>query len=120
VETDQKGRIVQFHEKDSRPGGGYVSAGVYLLNRSVMENIPAGKKLSMEYEVLPDLIGKGLSGYKTKSAFIDIGTPDSLRTAQTYFRQQAVEATADSIPVKGSVRLNQHHQATNMTTCDLS
>lgn len=120
VETDQKGQIVQFHEKTSRPGGGYVSAGVYLFNRSIIENMPDGKNLSMEYEVLPDLIGKGLSGYKTKSSFIDIGTPESFGTVKTYFRQQAIEGTPYSIPVERAGQLNQHHQTANTTTGDLS
>lgn len=106
VETDQKAQIVQFHEKASRPGGGYVSAGVYLLNRSVVEKMPNGKNLSMEYEVLPDLIGKGLSGYKTESAFIDIGTPESFGRAQTYFRQLTIEGMPDSIAVEKAGRLH--------------
>jgi D-glycero-alpha-D-manno-heptose 1-phosphate guanylyltransferase len=120
VETDQKGQIVQFHEKASRAGGGYVSAGIYLLNRSILEKIPDGKNISMEYEVLPKLIGNGLSGYKTKSAFIDIGTPESFGTAQTYFEPYAIEGTQDSIPVEKTERLNQRHQTVNMTTGDLS
>jgi NDP-sugar pyrophosphorylase family protein len=85
VEMDRQGNIVQFHEKSNRPKGGYVNAGIYLLNRSVIENFPKGRKLSMEYDVLPDLIGKGLSGYQSRSAFLDIGTPKSFDTAQTYF-----------------------------------
>jgi NDP-sugar pyrophosphorylase family protein len=84
---DRQGQVVQFHEKSYRPEGGYVNAGIYLLNRSVIENFPQGQNLSMEYEVLPDLIGKRLSGYRTQSAFLDIGTPDSFETAKTYFRQ---------------------------------
>jgi NDP-sugar pyrophosphorylase family protein len=120
VETDHQGQIEQFNEKASRPGGGYVNAGVYLLNRSIMENMPDGKHLSLEYEVLPELIGKGLSGYKTKSAFIDIGTPESFGTAQTYFRRRATERTPDSVPGAKAGRLNQHHQTANTTTGDLS
>jgi NDP-sugar pyrophosphorylase family protein len=91
VEIDRQGQIVQFHEKAYRPEGGYVNAGIYLLNRSVIEKLPEGQNLSMEYEVLPDLIGKGLSGYRTQSAFLDIGTPDSFDAAQTYFKQHAIE-----------------------------
>jgi NDP-sugar pyrophosphorylase family protein len=85
VEIDRKGHVVQFHEKVPGPGKGYVSAGIYLVNRSVIENLPEGRKLSMEYEVLPDLIGKGLSGYKTEYPFIDIGTPESFDMAQRCF-----------------------------------
>lgn len=99
VETDQKGQIVQFHEKAPGLGSGYVSAGIYLVNRSIIENMPESQYLSMEYEVLPELIGKGLSGYKTQSAFIDIGTPESFGAAQTYFRQRAIEGAHDSVAV---------------------
>jgi NDP-sugar pyrophosphorylase family protein len=84
-----------------------VSAGIYLVNRSIIENMPEGQNLSMEYEVLPDLIGKGLSGYKTQSAFIDIGTPESFEAAQPYFRQLAIKGVLDSIAVdKAGVSIN--------------
>ncbi|MEJ2157919.1 MAG: nucleotidyltransferase family protein [Desulfobacteraceae bacterium] len=85
VEIDAEGRVVQFHEKKRRSGAGYVSAGAYLLKREIVERIPAEKEVSMEYEVLPDLIGKGLFGYDAASTFIDIGTPQSYRHAQRYF-----------------------------------
>jgi D-glycero-alpha-D-manno-heptose 1-phosphate guanylyltransferase len=87
VETDKVGNIVQFHEK-SKQSCGYVSAGIYLLDRAIVENIPDGQQISMEYEVLPKLIGIGLCGYKTKSSFIDIGTPESYRMAQLYFSER--------------------------------
>ncbi len=85
VKIDSNDHIIQFHEKNNRSGGGDVSAGVYLFHRQIVESLPAGRPISMEYEALPDLIGSGLSGYKTASSFIDIGTPKSYRRAQQYF-----------------------------------
>lgn len=87
VETDAAGRVIQFHEKAGKTGGGYVSTGIYLLHRGIVESIPERKAVSMEYEVLPQLIGNGLWGYKTKSTFIDIGTPQSYRRAQDFFQR---------------------------------
>jgi NDP-sugar pyrophosphorylase family protein len=95
VKTDSNERIIQFYEKNNRSGGGYVSAGVYLLHRQIVEKLPEGRSISMEYEVLPDLIGSGLSGYKTASNFIDIGTPNSYRRAQHYFSNHGYPHTDD-------------------------
>lgn len=86
VETDHRGYIVRFHEKAVQSGSGYVSAGIYLFKHSVVASIPNGQIVSMEYEVLPGLIGKGLSGYKSDASFIDIGTPESYDRAQHYFQ----------------------------------
>lgn len=92
VVTDRQGYVASFSEKVNRYAGGYVSAGIYLLNRNIIEQAPQGCALSMEYDVLPGLVGKGLAGFKTRSSFIDIGTPDSFNTAQSYFESFKFEA----------------------------
>lgn len=96
VKMDPDGNIVQFNEKMKWSGGGYISAGIYLLPRIIFENLPENQPLSMEYDVLPGLIGEGLSGYKTASSFIDIGTPESYLEAHRYFKQVHSTLTANS------------------------
>lgn len=88
VKMDPDGSIVQFYEKMESSGGGYISAGNYLLPRIIFENLPENQSLSMEYDILPGLIGKGLFGYKTAAPFIDIGTPESYLEAQRFFKQE--------------------------------
>jgi NDP-sugar pyrophosphorylase family protein len=76
--------IVHFNEKANCNNKGYVNAGVYLMTRSAIKLIPAEKEVSMEYQVLPNLIPQGLGGYQTKAGFIDIGTPESYERASEF------------------------------------
>jgi mannose-1-phosphate guanylyltransferase len=53
-----------------------ISAGAYVLQRSVLDLIPPDKKVSIEREVWPRLVDNGLHGYVDDDAYwIDIGTP---------------------------------------------
>ena len=77
VPTDDEGRVTEFIEK----GGGEaptnrINAGAYVLERDVVESIPAGQAVSFEREVFPALIGDGLYGYDAAGYWIDIGTPE--------------------------------------------
>ena len=83
VEVDQNGEVVAFFEKkaSSIVGSTYINAGIYLIEKSVLEELPAGQKLSLESEVLPTLIGKRFFAYKAAGNFIDIGTPESYEMA---------------------------------------
>jgi mannose-1-phosphate guanylyltransferase len=54
-----------------------ISAGVYVLNRKVLDYIEPGRPVSIEREVWPALVGNGLHGYKAQGAYwMDIGTPE--------------------------------------------
>ncbi len=52
-----------------------ISAGAYVLEREVLELVPAERNVSIEREVWPLLIGNGLYGYASESYWLDIGTP---------------------------------------------
>ena len=85
VEVDEEGRILKFDEKGAGHGPGWVNAGVYIFNKVLLESIPIGKFFSVERQFFPNLIGRGLHGFRTKGAFIDIGTPESYARAEEYF-----------------------------------
>jgi mannose-1-phosphate guanylyltransferase len=53
-----------------------ISAGAYVLERELLELVPAGRNVSIEREVWPRLIGAGLYGYPSESYWLDIGTPE--------------------------------------------
>lgn len=54
-----------------------ISAGVYVLERPVLDLIPPGRNVSIEREVWPALVGQGLHGFPHEGAYwVDIGTPD--------------------------------------------
>jgi mannose-1-phosphate guanylyltransferase len=54
-----------------------ISAGAYVLERSVLDLIAPGEKVSIEREVWPVLVDKGLYGFVDESAYwLDVGTPE--------------------------------------------
>lgn len=69
------GAVTGFLEKSKTPGPGLINAGIYLLNRAVLDLVPDGRPCSMERQVLPALVGRGLHAFKVSGAFIDIGIP---------------------------------------------
>lgn len=73
--------ILRFGEK-GESGPGRINGGVYLLNRDVLDLIPAGEVVSLEKEVLTPMCGQGLYAFKTDLDFIDIGLPEEWRRAQ--------------------------------------
>src|SRR3954447_18945124 len=77
VPTRADGSVEAFIEK--RPGPAptnRINAGAYVLERSVVELVPAGRAVSIEREVFPELVGKGLYGFLSEGYWIDIGTPE--------------------------------------------
>jgi NDP-sugar pyrophosphorylase family protein len=78
VELDEAGRIRCFVEKGAVAGdGGLINGGIYLFDRRVLGEIPAGVAVSLEREVFPRLIGKGFYGLALSGFFVDIGLPAS-------------------------------------------
>ena len=71
------GEITAFGEK-ARSGPGLINAGVYLIERDVVAQIPDGVT-SFEHDVLPRWVGRGAFGFMTQGLFIDIGVPEDYR-----------------------------------------
>lgn len=86
ITVQEDGCILSFEEKVAKRGSGWINAGVYLLRKSLLESIPFGRASSLEMDLFPHLVDKGLYGYKSDSKFIDIGTPDSYAMAEDFFR----------------------------------
>ena len=54
-----------------------INAGAYIIERSVLDGMaPAGTNISIEREVFPTLVGRGLYGYPADGYWLDIGTPE--------------------------------------------
>ena len=75
VEVGNNGEITEFIEKGDSVSAGHVNGGIYILSSEFIKKIPFGQ-VSLESEVFPNLINKGLFGVKFKSFFIDIGKPE--------------------------------------------
>jgi mannose-1-phosphate guanylyltransferase len=77
VPTGPDAEVEAFLEKS--PGSAptnRINAGAYLLERDVIEQIPAGRAVSIEREIFPELVGDGLYGYLAAGYWKDIGTPE--------------------------------------------
>lgn len=85
AQIDKDNAIVKFEEKKSGNRSGLVNAGIYLINKSLISKISEGKEISLEKEVFPKWIGKEFYGFKVDNEFIDIGTPESYKSAQKFF-----------------------------------
>lgn len=79
VEINGRNKIKNFDEKSSSLKLKLVNAGVYIFNRKILHYFPNGK-VSLEEEIFPKLIGKGIYGFPVKGFFIDIGTPESYKS----------------------------------------
>jgi NDP-sugar pyrophosphorylase family protein len=83
VALDHEGRGTQFIEKGIRAGPGLINAGVYLLRKEIVRELPAGTAISLERDIFPSLLNRRVYGLVCHGLFIDIGIPDDLRQAQT-------------------------------------
>jgi mannose-1-phosphate guanylyltransferase len=86
VPTDAAGRVTSFVEKppkDEAPTD-WINAGIYVLNPSVLERIPAHRKVSIEREVFPAIAAEGrLYAVRSPAYWIDAGTPALFVRANT-------------------------------------
>jgi NDP-sugar pyrophosphorylase family protein len=87
VQTAPDGRVQRFEEKQAAGGAGWINAGVYLLNRALIEEIPPDRPLSLERDLFPVWIaGKRMYGFRSQTRFLDIGTPESYAEAEAFLR----------------------------------
>jgi mannose-1-phosphate guanylyltransferase len=118
VECGPQGEVLDFTEKTGEPVPGRISAGAYMLERSVLDLIPAGVECSIEREVFPRLVGSGLYAELLAGYWMDIGTPDRYLQA-TWDILEGTVATAvrptapgvfvgDHCKVSASARIDEH------------
>ncbi len=85
VRLDEDSAVIGFDEKDGQGGPGWINAGIYLIERSLLEEIPVGEQISLEQDIFPTWVGKGFYGWKSSGRFRDIGTKESFAMAQEFF-----------------------------------
>ena len=83
VPTDATGRVTDFLEKMENPITNLINAGCYIFKRSIIDQIPANKVVSVERETFPQLLksGANIRGFIDNSYWLDVGTPQALLTA---------------------------------------
>lgn len=79
IVRDDDNRITSFVEKPPREEAptNEINAGTYLLERRVLDAIPAGRAVSIERETFPKLLAAGerLYSYVTDDYWLDVGRP---------------------------------------------
>jgi mannose-1-phosphate guanylyltransferase len=94
----------------------YISAGIYVLERSVLDRIPSGENVSIERSVWPALVGEGLYGARSEGSYwMDIGTPErylqgtfdilegNVRTGVAELLGSSFLAVADDVAATGRI-----------------
>lgn len=91
IEHDGDGFVTAFKEKP-RPGettSNLINAGVYIFEPEILDEIPAGRAVSVERETYPLLLRKGyrIAVYDRCSYWMDLGTPEKyLKTHKDILR----------------------------------
>ena len=101
VTTNGAGMVTGFAEKSDSDQNGLVNAGIYVFNPEIFEHIPEGPA-SLEKDIFPRLLNRGVYAQEQRGVFIDIGTPEDYARAQSIceslyeaaFRKQSPETTS--------------------------
>jgi NDP-sugar pyrophosphorylase family protein len=96
VSVGPEGNVVRFREKQNLPGPQFVNAGIYMVRRSMLREIPHGRQISLEEELLPEWLwnGKSIRAWVFEGKCIDIGTPERYRFAQDILANVEIEEIA--------------------------
>jgi len=92
VSLNHDNKIDKFDEKPTQDknnagaSNNLINTGIYLIHTSIIQSLPTETNISLEREILPSQVGKGIFGYRSTGSFIDIGTPQSFRSAPEFFR----------------------------------
>jgi NDP-sugar pyrophosphorylase family protein len=87
VECQPDGHVQAFREKSDDAGPGWINAGIYLIRRELLADLPDNQEASLERDLLPTWGGGRLHGFRCRGKFIDIGTPESLSQAARFFTE---------------------------------
>jgi mannose-1-phosphate guanylyltransferase/phosphomannomutase len=113
VEFDTGGLVTAFQEKrpaEDRPIPGFINAGIYLLSRDLIESIPPDRAVSLEREIFPAWIDGRLQAWQCHGRFIDIGTPESLASADEFFARPKTGIVF--LDRDGTINVERHHLST--------
>jgi mannose-1-phosphate guanylyltransferase len=109
VRSDEGGAVLEFLEKTGEQVPAEINAGMYALERSVLDLIPPGEEVSIERDVFPRLVGEGLHGLRLDGYWMDIGTPERYLQASWDILERRVDTrvqpTAPGMRVGAGVQI---------------
>ena len=96
VRCEGDGQVREFLEKTGEAVPGEINAGAYVLERSVLDLVPAGRAVSIEREVFPRLVDDGLCARLLDGYWMDIGTPERYLQASWDILEGRVETEVEA------------------------
>jgi len=81
VQLGSSGQVTGFLEKTGADAPGLINGGVYIFNRAIFSHIP-DRPGSLEKDIFPRLVERGVNALEHDGMFIDIGTPEDYTRAQ--------------------------------------
>tara|TARA_B100000575_G_C23064714_1_gene613025 strand:- start:326 stop:1048 length:723 start_codon:yes stop_codon:yes gene_type:complete len=85
ITFNENKRIISFNEKQNIKQG-FINCGVYVLSSKIIDLIPSKIKSSLEYDFFPNNLDRRIYAFETKKELIDIGTPERLKKASSFFK----------------------------------
>ena len=84
---ERAGKLVRFSEKTGG-GAGLINAGIYRIPSGWLDVLANGSRVSIETDLFPAWLqeGKEVTVVRETGAFLDIGTPESLASANEFAR----------------------------------
>jgi NDP-sugar pyrophosphorylase family protein len=84
VSVNPDGKVMGFKEKQSATGMQCVNAGIYIVDKKILYEMPSNQRVSLEEELFPRLLaeGKNIRAFHHSGRCIDIGTPERYLKAQ--------------------------------------
>ena len=84
--VDSHNQVKRFEEKAAAQGTDWINAGIYLMERGLIEEIPVGRPLYLERDLFPNWVERWrFYGFPCAGRFLDIGTPEAYAGAEEFF-----------------------------------
>lgn len=91
VQLGPDNRILDFREKYTSGDLHLINAGVYVIDKTIFDDIPEDVPASLETDVLPRYANQSFYGLKIPGFFVDIGTPSSYQHVKNGFLQEVLK-----------------------------
>ncbi|MEV0969869.1 sugar phosphate nucleotidyltransferase [Microtetraspora glauca] len=105
--VDENGRVQRFLEKPTwgQVFSDTVNTGIYVMEPSVLDEVPAGRSVDWSSDVFPKLLERGLPlfGYVAEGYWEDVGTHESYLKAQADVLEGKVKVDFDAFELAPGV-----------------
>ncbi len=99
VSFSRSGRVTAFEEKQQQNIPGWINGGIYLFRSRAIAELERKGPFSIEYDLLPSLLARGLFAFRSRGGFIDIGTPEDYRRAGEFFAARRHAESAGQVSI---------------------